>query len=567
MQKSLHPVPGASDSRNACPPRPPMDPVTEGKGFRERRRGRGLVAEARVSAHWGLRVAAVGVAALCMLPLLYLVMRCFELGADFWPVLLRERTARILWNSVVLAIAVTASSTVVGVLIAWLTMRTDLPGRQVWSVLTCLPLVLPSYVGAFSFIAAFGPQGLLQQILSPFGVERLPSIYGFSGAWLVLTLFTYPYSLLSARAGLRGVDPCVEDAARSLGRTGPGIFREIVLPHLRPAMAAGALLVALYTLSDFGAVSLLRYDAFTRAIYVQYTGALDRGGAAVLALVLVVLTFMILYGEYRMRGRGRYYRPSAGAMRRQHCLQLGPWRWPAIALLVFLTMLTLGVPVGVILYWMIEDPDRWVHLQQTLDMTLNSLTASGFAAMASVVAGVPVVIYAVRHPCPSSRWIERCAYVGHALPGIVVALALVFFGIRWGGILYQSIAMLVLAYVVMFIPLAVGNLRTALMNLSPRLEEAARTLGKTPRETFLSVTLPLLQPGVMAGMALVFLTSMKELPATLILGPTGFQTLATQIWSATEEAFFARAAAPALILLLVSGFSVWLILRHETSQE
>ncbi len=512
-----------------------------------------------------LSVSAMLVAGLCLLPVIYLLVRCWEMGSDFWPVLFRSRTAIILWNSVSLAAAVTVSSALLGVAIAWLTVRTDLPGRSFWSVVTCLPLVLPSYVGAFAFIAAFGPHGMLQQLLAPWGVTRLPSIYGFGGAWWVLTIFSYPYILLSVRAGLRGLDPSVEEAARCLGRSGPQVFREIILPHLRPSIAAGALLVALYTLSDFGAVSLLRYDAFTRAIFIQYTGALDRGAAAVLALLLVGLTLMILYGEYKMRGRARYYRPSAGTMRRQPLVSLGAWRWPLVGVLSVLTFISLGIPISVIVYWLVQDPDRWLHLWQSVDMTLNSVTASGFAAAAALLAGIPVVLFAVRYPSRCARWVERSAYIGHALPGIVVALSLVFFGIRWGGIFYQSFPMLIMAYVVLFLPLSIGNLRAVLLNVSPRLEEAARTLGQTPRGALWTVTLPLLKPGAMTGMSLVFLTSMKELPATLILGPTDFQTLATRIWSATEEALFARAASPALILLLVSGLSVWLILHHENS--
>lgn len=521
----------------------------------------------RSKAPWALLGAALFVAGVCLLPIVYLGVRCLEMGADFWPVLLRMRTARILWNSVALTAAVTSTSAVLGVTIAWLTVRTDLPRRTLWSVLTCLPLVLPSYVGAFAFIAALGPHGMLQQMLASWGVTRLPSIYGFGGAWLVLTLFSYPFILLSVRAGLRGLDPSVEEAARSLGRTGPQVFREIILPHLRPAIGAGALLVALYTLSDFGAVSLLQYDAFTRAIYVQYTGALDRGAAAVLSLLLVGLTLMILYGEYALRGRARYYRPSAGAVRRPTLVALGIWRVPALIGLTLLIVVSLGVPLSVILYWFIQDPALGEHLWQSVDVMLNSLTASGFAAVAALVSAIPVVLIVVRYPSLKARWIERAAYIGHALPGIVVALALVFFGVRWGGIFYQSFAMLVLAYVILFLPLAIGNVRAVLLNVSPRLEEVARTLGQTPREAMWKVTLPLLQPGAMTGMALVFLTSMKELPATLILGPTGFQTLATRIWSATEEAFFARAASPALILLIVSGLSVWMILSHENQPD
>ena len=511
----------------------------------------------------GLRLAAGLVAACCLMPLGYLVVRAAQSGPALGAVLTRPQTLMIFLNSLWLAVAVTCSATVIGTGMAWLTVRTDLPGRRFWATVTCLPLVLPSYLGAFALIATFGPNGVVQQWLAPLGVERLPSIYGFPGAWLALTLFTYPYVQLSVRAGLRGLDPSLEEAARSLGRSGAQVFREIVLPHLRPAMAAGALLVALYTLSDFGAVSLLRFNAFTHAIYVQYTGALDRSAAAVLALLLVALTFVILALEYRLRGRAPYHRCSAGAARRAPCAALGVWRWPALIACAGLTLLALGVPLLVTLYWLWQDGGAGARLAGSLGLMLNSVTASGLAAALCVVAAVPVVIQSVRYPGRAGRAMERCAYIGHALPGIVVALAFVFFGARYVAPLYQTLWWLVLAYGVLCLPLALGSLRASMLQVSPRVEEAARSLGRNARQTWRTVTLPLLRPGAMTGMALVFLTCMKELPATLVLGPTGFHTLATRIWGATEEAFFARAAAPALLLIAVSAGSIWIILHHE----
>lgn len=193
----------------------------------------------------------------------------------------------------------------------------------------------------------------------------------------------------------------------------------------------------------------------------------------------------------------------------------------------------------------------------------NSLTASGLAAALAVAAAIPIAVLAVRFPGQTSRWLERSTYVGYALPGIVIALSLVFFGANYATFLYQTLAMLVFAYMVRFLPQAIGSTRASLLQVSPRLEEAARCLGRTPRQTLTSITIPLLKPGLLTGLALVFLTGMKELPATLLLGPTGFDTLATRIWGATEQVFFARAAAPALLLVLVSAVSVWFILSQE----
>lgn len=508
--------------------------------------------------------SAIIVAALALLPLSYLFIRTAEAGfSKTWDILLRPRTLEIFWGSAGLALGVTLASVIIGVLLAWLTVRTDLPGRKWWAVLTVLPLVIPSYVGAFALVSALGPKGLLQGWLEPFGVERLPSIYGFHGAVLALTLFSYPYVILSVRAALRGLDPSLEEAARSLGRSPFRVFWEITLPHLRPSIMAGALLVALYTLSDFGAVSMLRFDAFTRAIYTQYTASLDRSGAAILALLLVALTVIILVFERKMRGKARYYRSSAGTVRPVAPVKLGRWRWPALAFCAFMTLLGVIMPLSVVGFWLVRGFMAGEVFSLRLDVVLNSVLASGLAALAAIVAALPVAMLAIRFPGRFSRWLEQCTYVGYALPGIVIALSLVFFGANYALILYQTLFMLVFAYVVRFLPQAVGSTRASLLQVSPRVEEAARSLGRTPWQTLLSVTVPLVRPGLLTGMALVFLTGMKELPATLILGPTGFKTLATHIWDTTSEAFFAQSSIPALLLVLVSGIAVWLIFAQE----
>ncbi len=513
---------------------------------------------------WFLLVAAVGVAAASLLPLGYLVIRTAGAGgSQVWYILRQPRTLELFWASVGLALSVTLASILVGVLLAWLTVRTDLPGRRFWAVATALPLTLPSYVGAFTLIAALGPRGLLQTWLEPLGIERLPSIYGFPGALLALTLFTYPYVLLSVRAGLRGLDPCLEEAARSMGRNRYRVFWEITLPHLRPAIYAGGLLVALYTLSDFGAVSLLRFDSFTRAIYLQYSASFDRSVAAVLALLLVVFTLLILLIETRTRGRARYYRSSSGTMRCPPLVKLGRWRGPVLVFCALITTVGLVLPLAVIGFWLVRGMVSGEELNLGWDILFNSVSAAGLAALAAALATMPVAVLSVRFPGRTSYWLERSTYVGYALPGIVIALALVFFGANYATFLYQTLAMLVFAYVVRFLPQTVGSTRASLLQISPRLEEAARNLGRTPGQVLISITGPLLKPGLLTGLALVFLTGMKELPATLLLGPTGFHTLATRIWAATEEAFFARAAVPALLLVLVSAVSLWIILAQE----
>lgn len=510
-------------------------------------------------------IAGGAVAALMLLPLGYLVIRSSEPGvARIWQEMTSPRALSALWRTTLLAAAVTASAVAIAVPVAWLTVRTDLPLRRVWVVLAALPLAIPTYVGAFAFVGAMGPRGVLQGWLEPFGVDALPSFYGFPGAWLVLTLFTYPYVLLTVRAALRRVDPSLEEASRMLGHGRAATFWRVVLPQLRPSIIAGSLLVALYTLSDFGAVSMLRFDSFTRVIFVQYRASLDRSTAAILGLMLVILTVVVLSGEGLARRSAAYHRLHAGVTRTPPIQPLGRWKWPALAALGALVLVALVLPMAIVLTWLLRGVEAGEPFRLTTTLVRNSLEASALGAVAAVVAAWPVAALSARRGGAWARIVEGSCWLGHSLPGIVVALSLVFFGARMVPTLYQTRWMLTFAYVVLFLPQALGAIRSSLLQVNPSMEEASRLLGHGPLTTFRRVVLPLARPGVLAGGALVFLTCMKELPATLLLAPTGYPTLATRVWDATSEAFYARAAAPALALIVLSSIPMaFLVLRER----
>jgi iron(III) transport system permease protein len=510
-------------------------------------------------------VPAALVAAAMLLPLAYLCVRSLEDGwAEVYEVLADVDTFVVLGRSVLLAALVTVASVVLAVPLAWLTARTDLPGRRAWAVLAALPLVVPSYVGGFVLVSALGPRGMLQGALESLGVERLPEIYGLPGAALALTLFSYPYVFLTVRGALRGMDPALEEAARSLGSGAWTTFFRVTVPQLRPAIVAGSLLVALYSLSDFGAVSLLQYGSFSREIYIQYQSAFDRTPAAILALMLVALTAAILLLEGGTRGRGRYHRGSA--VRPTAPVALGGWRWPALGFCAGVVALALAAPIGVLTFWLVRGLVEGEPLRPLWSAAWSSVYVSGLAAGVVAVAALPVAVLAVRFPGHISRIVERMAYVGYALPGIVLALSLVFFGANFAPWAYQTLGMLVFAYAAHFLPQAVGATRAALLQISPSVEEAARGLGRGPSGVLATVTAPLAGSGILAGAALVFLTTMKELPATLLLSPTGFETLATRVWGATTDAFFARAAAPALLLIALSAVPMYVLVIRERAK-
>lgn len=511
-----------------------------------------------------MAVAGVAVAVGALLPIAYLVVRASDAGvAAMLDIATGERAIGLLVRSAVLAGLVSATAVALGVSFAWLTVRTDLPFRRVWTVVLALPLAIPSFIGGYTFVAALGPKGLVQDWLGPLGVERLPPIYGLFGAWLVLSLFTYPYVFLTVRAALRRLDPAMEEASASLGRNRRRTFVEIVLPQLRPAITSGALLAALYALSDFGAVSLLRFNSFTRAIFLQYKASFDRTPAAVLSLMLVLLTGVILAAELRSRGRGTYHRTHGTTPRRAPIVRLGAWRWPILGACGLVAALGVGVPVGVTGYWLVRGLSQGQELGFTWDAARHSVEASSLGGLFALIAAWPIAVLSVRHRGAVASGVEAGSWIGHALPGVVIALSLVFFGARYVPDLYQTRTMLVFAYVVLFLPVAVGALRSALLQVSPSLEEAARSLGSGRLETWRRVVAPLVAPGAAAGFALVFLTAMKELPATLLLAPTGYSTLATEVWGAASSVFFARAAVPALTLIVLASIPLAVLTIRE----
>jgi iron(III) transport system permease protein len=510
-----------------------------------------------------LTATAVAVVALVMLPLVYLVLRVASNLDRALDALLRRSVLELVLNTALLVGAVTAAAVVVAVPLAWLVTRTDLPARRFFAVAAALPLVVPSYVVALALIALFGPRGMLQQALEgPFGVERVPDLRGFLGAFVALTLATYPYVFLLAAAALRELDPALEEAARSLGRGATSTFFRVTLPVIRPSIGAGALLVALYAISDFGVVSLMNYDALTRAIFVSYRALFDRTPAAVLGLVLVALTAVIVYGEARTRRRVRYHRSTPGSARRRPPVALGRWRWPVTALVSLGLGFALLVPVGVLCYWVARAISLGIPLGIAWEAALNSVLVSLVAAAAAVLAALPVATLAVRYPRPFTGGLERLSYSSNALPGIVIALSLVYFAANYTPSIYQTLLLLVVAYVIRFFPQAVAGAHSALLRVNPRLEEAGRGLGQRPVEVFARVTVPLVAPGLLTGAALVFLSTMKELPVTLLLRPIGFETLATEVWSATSLGAYSRAAVPGLLLIVASAPILYLLTRR-----
>lgn len=489
-------------------------------------------------------------AAVAVVPIWYLVDRALEQGwnevvDELW----RRRTFDLVVRSLGLTVAVTAACVVIGVAAAWLVARSDLPGRGVLKILFALPLAIPSYLSAFAW------------------VSWKSSLAGFRGAALVLTLVSYPFVYLPCVAALRRLDPAQEEVARSLGRSRLDIALRLTIRQIRPAIAAGALLVALYVLSDFGAVAAMRYEVFTWVIYGAYRAGFNPSRAAILALVLIVVSVALVVAEARARGRADAARIGSGAPRTGSAVRLGRASIVAWAFTVAVLGAGIGFPVVRIIQWVTTFESTDVDLGDVTTALWRTLSLSALAAVAAIAAALPVGIMAARYRTRTAGVLERSTYVAHALPGIVVAISLVFVGVRLLRPVYLETPLLVLGYVVLFLPLAVGAVRSSIEQSPVRLEEVARSLGNSPRRVILRVTAPLAMPGIAAGAALVLLSTMKELPVTLILRPTGTETLATTLWRYTSVSDYANAGPYALALVIFAAVPTALLSGALTARR
>ncbi|MGB1250845.1 MAG: ABC transporter permease [Candidatus Promineifilaceae bacterium] len=525
-----------------------------------------------------LYLTAALFAVLVLIVPLYLIVRTGTAWNEALKTLTRPATLRVIGNTLTLTVSVTLASTCLAVPLAWLTTRSDLPGRKVWSVLHALPLVMPSYIYAFLFLSFLSPKGLAQQGLEVlFGVEKLPPIYGFTGAFIVLTLISYPYIYMTVQAALRQMDPTLLEVAQTYGASKRQILQYVLLPYLWPSITSGGLLVSLYVLRDFGAVTLLQYSTFTRVIYNRYQSyRLDE--AATMATVLVIMTGIIMLLESRWRSAEN---DAPNEIDDTACLKkfrLQNWRWPAIIFSTGVSFFSLLMPVAILIYWFIRGMRQdWIvqgvsEIQQNTSTFADILAPARTSVMTALIAAVigallaiPIAILSTRYKGWWASLFERISYASFALPGIVVALAFVYTGINFVKPLYQTIPMLLGAYMVLFVPQAISAERSTMTRIPVELEEVGYSLGGSRLAIFRYVTLPLLRPGIIVGATLIFLTVMKELPATLLLSPLGYQTLPTQIWTNISEAFFARAAVPTLLLLLLSSLPLaWI--SHRDGQ-
>jgi iron(III) transport system permease protein len=486
---------------------------------------------------------ATAVAALGLLPLVYVLQGSLETGwSESRQLIFRSRVAELFGNSALLCVGCVAVTVVLGTATALLVERTDLPLRRLFAVLLVAPLAVPAFVNAFAW------------------VSLRPGMDGAGSAVLITSLSYFPFVYLPVAAVLRTLDPSLEESALALGSSPWQVLTRVVLPQLRLAVLGGALLVGLHTLSEFGALQMLRFPTFTTALLDQYQSTFNGSAATSLAAVLVLCCLLLVTIEVLLRGRGRYARVGTGAARLRSPAKLGAGRWPAFLAVLGLTGFSLGLPLYSVGHWLALggsiDGDLWAALGSTLAL-------AGSGAVVTTAAALPLAWLAVRRRRSLTTALERSAYLSSALPGVVVALALVTYATRyWIGV-YQTSALLVAAYLMLFLPRALVNLRAGLAQAPPELDDASRALGRSGTGTLLRVTLPLIAPHIAAALAFVFLAASTELTATLLLAPTGTSTLATQFWDRSSEIDYVGAAPFAAAMIALSVPMVYLLLQQS----
>ncbi|MDN3495403.1 iron ABC transporter permease [Planococcus sp. APC 4015] len=460
-----------------------------------------------------------------------------------------ERLLQLLGNTLVLAGLVVAFSLLIGTTTAIITQRSDLRGRRTWSTLITVPLVLPAYVVAVALSGMLGGAGTLTEWFAPLGVDRLPPATGLWAATACLTIVGVPIVHTLVSAALGRLDPALEESARLLGDRPVRAFARVILPHLRSTLALAACVIALYAISDFGAVSILRYDTFTRAVYAQFRGRVDLAPAFALCAVLVLVAAVFIVGQSVLRGR----EPAASL----HARPAEPHRWragarvSATALLGAVVTLSSILPIATLVSWAVRGLCAGVEPGPVLAEAGNALMYGVLAGLATTVLAFPIAL-AARRRTLFGRVLEAVPWITHSLPHLAVALAILVLAILGPAALYQSTAMLVIAYVVLFLPLAIAPLSLSLRRIDERLLEASRALGRSDAVTLALVVLPLMRPAALTSAILVFFAAFHELPATLLLRPTGAETLAVRLWGAMVEGQYTTASIAALLMVVIS---------------
>jgi iron(III) transport system permease protein len=512
---------------------------------------------------------ALGVAVVSFIPAGFTLKSVLSVDSDLWVRLYNTRLSIILPNTFKLLLSVGVLTALIGIPLAWFVSRYDFFGKRIWQWALVLPLAVPGYVLAYTYASLMAPSGPAQNAVHILFGETcaLPSLYGFWGVSLVLSLVNFPYVYLLSRTAFANQNAFYDDAARVLGSSRFKRFWTVHICMATPAIVAGVCLVLMEVMADFGTVSLLRYPTFTESIYRQMTGRFDPSGAAALSCILVGLTLVFLFVERRLQGDRRY---------QQGHNEFKPFRIKQAApILQFFFLAFMGIVLGLSFFLPAVLLIKWAT--QSLMTTgwdsrfpgfvFNTLLVAAAGATLTMLLALPVSYLHARRPTFLSRSLYLVSSLGYSLPGPVVAVGLLLFASLCFPWLLGGMTLLLLAYLVRFIPISLQSQNAALSMIPASIEDTAKTLGAKRWQRFRQILFPLLKPSLLTGWVVVFMDCAKELPATLMLRPLAFDTLAVRVWMEASESLWEMAALPALLIVIVSIVPTAFIINQCTQKQ
>jgi iron(III) transport system permease protein len=498
----------------------------------------------------GLIATCVVVAFVVALPIGVTIVQALHGGFSAVRDALRaSSTTTLLLHTVLLAVVGTPIAGAIGVAGAWFVERTRLPGRRIWALLLVAPLTVPLFVTSYAWAKLGQP------------------LQGFWGAAGIIAFSYFPIVYLLVAVSLRGLDPALEETARSLGLSARQTFFRVVLPQLRPALLGGLLLVALDALVEFDAFVALKYQTFSLDIYAQYRLGFSVSGAAALSFFSIVFCLVLLFGEARLRGHANYTRVSQGARRASPRYDLGRATVPVLAGFAFVVAVSVGMPIAMLVDWFSQSSHAALSMASAntrylLPASFTSIGLGVSTALVAVLLAFPVALLAVRHKGPVVTVLERATYLSFALPDLVAAIALSYAAAHYARFLYGTFALLVFAEAILFVPFAVVAIRATLGQIEPALEDSARSLGSGPLRTLWRVTMPLARPGFVAAGVLVFAFVLGDLATAQVLLPLDQYTLGTEFQANSSTVAFAAAAPFAAVLIVLAMAAAYVLMSR-----
>ena len=500
-------------------------------------------------------------------PIFYLFFETVNINSNILEFIKIWDFYELFFKTFSLVVGVVTISLILGLSSSLIISRFKFKGSKIILTLLILPLVFPSYIGALTYASAFSSKGLVVNFLTNFGIQEISGISGYIGSLIVLSLFTYPYVLLICFNTISNLDNNIEEAAKSLGSSKVKLFTRVILPRLKQPITYSALLVGLYVLSDFGAVSIMKYSTLTKVIYTYYEIDITSDAVYLYSTLLLLTSFLLSFIQRNSDVSNQIQNSSRSKNIKKK--ELNKFKllitYTYFVLIVFFSLI---LPTLVLFYWLKTGLNSGLNIELVYKGIFGSIFASVTTGVLAFFIAIPITVAFTQYKSSINKILEKVILTLYGLPHITIGISLLFISLKYVPRLYQSFTLLIFSYLIVFLPQAIGAGKASTYQISSSFLEASSVLGFSRLKTFYKVTFPMIRNGILSGSALVFLSTIKELPQTLLLRPTGFKTLAIDIWSFSIEGQFTDAAFSSIILLAISAIPTYILsTRNLRSQN